>query len=332
MEILRRLIFWFENRQGYLKLNRYCSDNSSFYSVLMYHGVENNEQKQKLRLYDMSEKAIKKEINFYLSQGYKLHSCIDVDDNKNLPRSSLMLSFDDGYRNIAQTIRSLSRQYQVRPILAICPGVIEGENPYWYEEIQARLILSKHLNIHPACQNVDDSLVAYRQIMTYYFSDVSIKSKDLLSDIREATSDVDMDQISSHQAVHQTLTWDELCSLIDQNCCIIAAHTMHHESVTHMTRQEFEDDIDQSKRLIQKNLNVDCQHFVYPFGNYANDWETEVLSDSAMNFSYAVDNKINIDPKNNYRIKRITGKDLSKELGYYRYLWHQRHAQLITLK
>ena len=332
MNILNRLLFWFENRQGYLKLSRYRNENTKFYSVLMYHGVENDEHKLKFRPYDLSVNAIKKEIDFFIRQGYQLCSYVDVDDEKLTPRSSLMLTFDDGHRNIAQTVNYLSSYYQIRPIIAICPGVVDAQTPFWFEEIYARLLLTKNKNIHPACGSTEDPHAAYGQIMDSYHSNNTLKSADMLSMIRRATDDVDNEQVNAHAAVHKNLDWNELGSLVDQNSCTIAAHTMYHDSVTHMNEDEFEADVNESKRLIQKYLNVDCEHFVYPFGHYSNDWESEVLSKCAISFSYIVDNKINTDPENNYLITRITGKDFTKEPGYYRYLWHQRHANLITLE
>ena len=332
MNFLSRLLFWFEDHQGYLKLGRYRTKNTKFYSALMYHGVENDQHKRNFRPYDLSEQAVLKEIKFYLRQGYQLCSYVDVGDENLMPHSSLMLTFDDGHRNIAKTVRYLSRHYQIRPIIAICPGVIDAQSTFWFEEIYARLVLSKHKNIHPACSNNSDAHTSYRQIMDFYLADCTLKSKDLLSTIRTATDDVSDQQVRSHDAVHTNFNWDELCSLVDQNSCAIAVHTMYHDSVSHMSKDEFEADINECKRLIQKNLNVDVKHFVYPFGYNKNDWETQVLSNCALDFSYVVEDKINTDTDTNYLVTRISGRDFSSQTGYYRFLWHQRHSQLITLR
>ena len=332
MNILSRLIFWFENRQGYLKLSRYRKVNTKFYSVLVYHGVENDQRKRIYRPKDISEKAIKNEIDFYLRQGYQICSYVDVKDEKLIPRSNLMLTFDGGHRNIAQTVRHLSRHYQIRPVIAICPGVIESKQPFWFEEIYARLMLTQHNDVHPACTHTHDPQAAYRQVMDFYLGDPALKSEDILSIIRGNTDDVSDAQVQSHPAVHGNLDWAELGSLLKENSCTIATQTMYHESVSHMSTDEFEDDVNQCKQLIQKNLGVECAHFIYPFGVYSNDWESMVLSKCALSFSYVVNDKINTDPQDNYHVTRITGKDFTKEPGDYRFHWHQRHAQLITLK
>lgn len=331
MDITGRIRFWFENRLGRLKLSRYQNQNSRFYSVLMYHGAENDEHKLTCRPYDLTVNAINREIDFFISQGYQMCSYIDMDVEKSTPGAGLMITFDDGHRNISQIVRHLSRYRQVRPIIAICPGVVYEQTPLWFEEIYARLLLTKNNNIHPACGTTVDPNAAYRQIMDYYLSRYTLKAADLLSMIRHSTDDVDSKQVKAHAAVHKNLDWNELGSLVDENSCTIAAHTMYHESVAHMNADEFEADINQCKELIRENLNIECAHFVYPFGDYLNDWESEVLKKCAVDFSYVVDNKLNIDPENNYRITRISGRDLSKEPGYYRYLWHQRHANLLTL-
>ena len=332
MNLLRRLRFWFENRQGYMKLSRYRTENREFYSVLMYHGVENDKRKRGFRPYDLSERAIKSEIDFYQKQGYQLCSYVDVADEKHAPNANLMLTFDDGHHNIAQTVSDLARHYQIRPVIAICPGVVDSQSPFWFEEIYARVCLSKQKDIHPSVSPDDDPYTIYRQIMDFYLADPSLKSNQLLATIRQATDDVDSEQVLAHPAVHRNLGWNELCSLVDQNLCTIAIHTLYHDSVSHMDADEFEADIDECKRLIQRNLSVDSSHFVYPFGRDAHDWESDVLSKFGITYSYVVDEKINSQPQDNYKIKRITGRDFTKEPGYYRYLWHQRHAELITLK
>lgn len=294
----------------------------------MYHGVENDPVKLQYRPYDLSEAAINREIDFFIEQGYSLCSYVDVDAGNLLPSASLMLTFDDGHQNIAATVSALSSRYRIRPVIAICPGVVDAQTPFWFEEIYARLQLSARKHVHPAAGTDVDLRSAYRLIMESYLSDNTLESKVLLSTIRRATDDVDSKQVFSHAAVHKNLNWDELSALVQQDACTIAIHTMFHDSVTHMKASEFEADIHECKRLIRKHLDLECTHFVYPFGSFAGDWESEVLAKCGIRFSYVVGEKINTNPKTNCQVKRITGRDIAREPGYYRYLWHQRHARL----
>ena len=166
--------------------------------------------------------------------------------------------------------------------------------------------------------------------MDFYLADPAQKSGQLLESVRQATKDVDIEQVFSHPSVHRHLGWNDLRSLVNQDSCTIAIHTLYHDSITHMDAEEFESDINQCLRLIQRNLGIDSSHFIYPFGQYGNQWESEVLSKCGLNFSYIVDEKINTQLENNYRINRITGRDFTKEPGYYRYLWRQRHGVLAS--
>ena len=326
MSTIRRLLFWFENRLGQFKLSKFQSPKQRFYCVLMYHGVEDDADKLSYRPLDMTRQSIINEIDFHLSQGYQACSQIDNSNSKTTAGPGLLVTFDDGNRNIADTIVELSERYQIQPLIAICPGVVENQCAFWFEEIFARLLLTNKQIEHPGITDRYTPANAFKQLMDYYFADKTLGSKELLMQIRDASSDVDEQQITGHPAVHQNLSWDELRDLVRHNRCIIAAHTMYHDSILHMNASELSNDLEACRQLIKLNLGVDCNQFVYPFGDSASAQENQWLKQAGFDYSYIVDEKINFDLDSNYRLCRTTGRNIGQAPGYYKYLWQQRHS------
>ncbi len=286
----------------------------------MYHGVENDSDKAKFRPLDLSENSIMSEIEFYIRQGYQLRTHID----SSCP--GLVVTFDDGNRNIKDLVIKISNQFNVRPIIAICPGVIEQQQPFWFEEVYARLLLSQNYRKYPICSDCDTGETAMQRIMQKYFSEHAIQSDDLLAEIRMVTADVSVEQLTQHPAVHNNLNWDELAELVANDRCLIAVHTLFHDAVTHMNSTQFTNDLAQCSSLIKANLGVDCEHFIYPFGDKGEDWEADILSKFGYKYIYLMDERINSNKNAQGRISRITGRDMNKALGYYQYLWKQRHS------
>lgn len=314
-----------------MKLSRYGALGSDIFAVLMYHGVENNHQKRRYRPHDLNGASISKEIEFFHKQGYRLCRSSASRDEAGSLGAGLMITFDDGHLNIAQTVCELADRYRIRPVIAVCPGVIESQMPFWFEEIYARLALTRHNIPHPVSGMSDDPYAVYRLMMDRYLADPAQSSGQLLESVRQSTKDVDDEQVMAHPAVHRHLGWKELDELLKRDACVIAIHTLYHDCVTHMNEQEFEADIQQCQRLIERNLGIRSSRFVYPFGHYASDWESVVLAKCGITASFIVDEKINNKAQGNYRIRRITGSDLTRAPGYYRYLWHRRHNELAGL-
>ena len=65
------------------------------------------------------------------------------------------------------------------------------------------------------------------------------------------------------------MTWDEIRKLNQDPLCTIGAHTMNHYSVKKLTAEQCKFELDESKRIIEKEIGEPVQFFAYPYGDEA---------------------------------------------------------------
>ena len=63
------------------------------------------------------------------------------------------------------------------------------------------------------------------------------------------------------------LTWEELNELKKEPLATIGAHTMHHLSLAHQTEEEVMLEIAQGKAELEEKLQIEIEHFAYPYGS-----------------------------------------------------------------
>ena len=62
------------------------------------------------------------------------------------------------------------------------------------------------------------------------------------------------------------MKWDELKELVDYGNTI-GAHTKSHPVLSNLTFDDQRKEIIESKEIIEKKLNINVEHFAFPFGS-----------------------------------------------------------------
>jgi len=107
------------------------------------------------------------------------------------------------------------------------------------------------------------------------------------------------------------LSDNQVLELIDSGIIEIGSHTMTHDNLSTLSKKEKEKEIINSKLNIEKNFNIKCNSFCYPFGIY-DDEDINIVKKT--NYLNATTTKKGIDDIKNtnlFELKRITisGKD-----------------------
>jgi peptidoglycan/xylan/chitin deacetylase (PgdA/CDA1 family) len=64
------------------------------------------------------------------------------------------------------------------------------------------------------------------------------------------------------------LTWDEIAELVNDPIVTIGAHTLNHYNLRNLTEEQSFYEIMESKKILEKKLNIKVNHFSYPFGEF----------------------------------------------------------------
>lgn len=287
------------------------NDNRSIHCVLMYHGIDSNDWAP----LDVPEQAFFNEINFYQQQGYNIVAAASCDD---VPRPTLELTFDDGNKNIKASLLKLVRQ-KIPFTIAICPGVVDTNSIYWFEELLARIQV---LNQNDQTASIHE----LEKCKLQYFSGEIGRDK-LLDHYRSKTKQLSEQELKNSKAVHENLNWSELRQLVDSGYCNIACHTLFHDAITALTTEQLKDDLNQCNSMIEQELGIMCDQFICPFGDYTEQYQG-VLQECGYKRIYLSNDKVNFTDATKLNvIDRLKGVGLGNfSARYFEHLWLQNHS------
>ena len=295
-----------------------------YLAILMYHGIEERPEIRALRRQDIGSDSCIAEVRFFKRQGYRPVRPGEWQKTGG-EGAKLLVTFDDAHLNTFDLLQRLSLEESVPVLVAVCPEVVESGEPFWWEEVSARLALSRMWQKWGSTsgKGLDHSYDSF--LMAHYFTPRR-RSGEVLEQVRRLTRDVSPEQVTESAHVHSNMTWCHLAELAATGLCTFAAHSLAHEAATHMSLDEFERDASQCRETIEAKLGIECRDYVYPFGssNLFSEGTEAILRAVGYTRSYTTEHRINYVHEW-MGLGRFTGTGLDVSARYYEYLWRRRH-------
>ncbi len=175
------------------------------------------------------------------------------------------LTFDDGLRSNVTIAYPILKSMNLPATFFVCPALIEKHCWLWNQEMRARLQSMHSLERTELATMLKVSSAEVEGIVEWMKS-LSLQDRLHAEDvIRNAT-------FFFHPTLEQTrryeiMGWDDLTSL-DQKLITIGSHTMTHPILTSLPVDLLDYEIDESKRVLERKLGRQINHFCYPGGNY----------------------------------------------------------------
>ena len=178
---------------------------------------------------------------------------VAIKNTTELPNYSVMVTFDDGFRNNVTLAAPLLRQYGIPAIVFLTTGYIGTTNMLWTQEVTER---QHHLRIdvsHPR------SLSRLKQLP-------NAERLAYLDELR-ANSKLALDSPWQRE-LYSFMDWDEARQLrsfgID-----IGAHTVSHPILSSLLPEGVRQEISACKAKIEQEIGTPCFAIAYPNGGVA---------------------------------------------------------------
>ncbi len=300
---------------GFMSLCRNISSRDTV-SILRYHAITNPED----NFYAspsicLSESIFEHQIQ-YLSRHYNVIDLDQVSDSlrqgKKFPPRSVVLTFDDGYRDNFRAYRIL-KKYGVTGTFYVAAGCLGDGEPLWLFEV---IYLIEHtnktsLNINTGERewgfqwtNRTERWQAIRKITALIKSNELKTREAIRTRLRAEMSDVtDIDE----KAKMVMLSWDQAREM-HNNGMTIASHTMTHINLPNASLQDAKDEIVQCKQVLESQLGAEVRHFSYPNGgnySYYNPEIKKLVMDAGYITSTTSNNGIVRGDADLFELKRI---------------------------
>ena len=254
--------------------------------ILLYHGVTSSESEG---IENYSGKHISNDV-FAEQMNYISKNCNPISMNEylhfvenghDLPPCSVIISFDDGFKNNFSVAAPILEEFNIPAIFYVSSGIVNTDLMFWVDIIEDCLNKSKVNNFEIKLSKVEEfvfdnnrqKINAVEKIKQYCKSCNFIELKRVLNDLEQITR---VKAQVQHAANYQKISWDELRVLNSNPLFEIGGHSLYHNILSSLSTELLEKEIRSSIDLLEINLGKKIIHYSYPEGQ-SNHYNEEVI-------------------------------------------------------
>lgn len=279
--------------------------------ILWYHGIC-DESFCLLKGFDerhISKSLLKKHLEHLKRKGYAFVSMtelIDAIKNKKRVGKSVVLTFDDGFRNIVENCYPIMKEYGAKGCFYLVSDLIGTNQLLWTDYIET---VVRNLNKGNFQFTFKGEKIQYKLVdkKSYEVTMQDIKAKlRMISDKERHEhltqfNNLKLDDVPKEFSL---ATWEQIKAL-DHSVLEIGSHTRRHPNCANLTSdKELEDEIRDSKIDIEKNIGREIKHFCYPAGSY-NDRVIAKVKEYGYESAVTIMHGFNDENSDVYRLRRI---------------------------
>lgn len=276
--------------------------------ILLYHRVL--DKKIDPQLLSVSRKNFRDQVKF-LAENYtvlglsELQKCMD---NKNIPKNSVVITFDDGYADNLYNAKPILKEFNT-PATVFITG-IGAEKGFWWDELEKLLTgnfpVSLDLDINEKHYSWKIKEAENRGYDPEKYRDWNITLEDtptdrhriyrelctILRPLEHSLREKIIDELVSreHEDARDPLSVDEVRSLREGGLIEIGGHTQTHPVLSYLSQADQEKEIMENKKFLESLLDQPVTGFSYPFGSKSDYTAVSVKSVRKAGFTCACSN------------------------------------------
>ncbi len=245
-------------------------------TILLYHGVTDSKSYgiENWQGKHISSKKFKEQMQYLKSNcnPISVDRWLEYYNSKEpLPESSVIVSFDDGFRNNWEIAAPILIEFGLPAVFYITSGIVSTELMFWVDVLEDCLNLCEkpYINlkldkvIKFSIKNDNEKFQALLKIKNWC-KKVSSKKKDyVLEQVKEATG---IEPSTAHANNYAKITWKQLKEMHDNRLFTIGGHSLYHNILSSLGNKDLEHEIKYSLDLLKVNLGGSIQHYSYPEG------------------------------------------------------------------
>lgn len=264
------------------------NESKSDVIILLYHRI--TEIDNDLWSLCVSPQNFKDHLSI-LKAHYNVISLTELIEQCNLGKiseKSVVITFDDGYRDNILNAKPIMDQFRVPFTVFLTTGNIENDEEFWWDALEKAVFsdnsksgfLALDINDEHYEWNFDshgdrDNRSHLRNI--YYelwglLQPLDSESRNIiLKEILEWSG-----QNMKARSSHATFDTEDIHNLAKSNLVEVGAHTVSHPKLSALSRDEQLYEIKESKNYLENLLGRSVDYFSYPFGG-TNDFDSVAM-------------------------------------------------------
>jgi peptidoglycan/xylan/chitin deacetylase (PgdA/CDA1 family) len=297
--------------------------------ILAYHGIT----KRKFRIQPwtlLPQERFEQQIKF-IKEKYNIitlkQAVAGITNGNRLPENPAVVTFDDGYKNNFTLALPILQKFGVPATIFLTAGYIGSKEILPLDEVYLVITHSKkrspitllEIGLGPLFFDSEEALFeSYLRTVHILKGFRAEKQKKYITLLKET-----LDSNHERKDVVEEfllLSKEEVTTLLGTGLIDIGAHTVSHEILTNISLEEAENEIVESKDIIEKYFGGEINLFAYPNGTESdyNDEHVEYLKRNEFVCSVATVSKLNGVEDDRYRLGRMSiGPDYSSDLSQF---------------
>ncbi len=238
-----------------------------------------------------------------------------------LDRDSVVVSFDDGYRDNYTAAFPLLKELGIPAAVFLCTGPLETGDPLWWDRIGDVVRECRRVGVRSTVADPDvpaplaavfaRALVASDRRASAEIGRLVDLVKGLSTPERERTVAALERQAPLGDASSPMLTWDMVREMHAAGITF-CAHSVTHPDFSRLAPEEARGEIGASKRSIEDQLGVPMTAFAYPYGKqrFFNASTIDALRENGFHWAYTTENGVNDPHTSPYALRRDGMRDV----------------------
>lgn len=319
LRVVRKLVIQVSEKTGLLTLMLRLFKKRVV--ILSLHGVCDDDYKGPWRPTwpRMKTSDLKRTLDV-LKDYYQFNSLADgvamLRGERKLVASTMVLTFDDGYRNNLTMAYPIMEQYGAPLNIFIGTGFVGDRRPYFIDRLDYALqnVNESHaefkgralsFQIDLAEDALPGSYLGFRRsVRQAYDNDVELHEDyvTFMSEL-ERSSGTELGEVFEDDLWSGLLTKEELHEVAAKGT--VGSHTVNHVRLNSVSESRVVEELQQSKQQLESWLGAPCEHFCFPEGRFDDVSVAKVEQVGYLSACTDVvgGNKVGCDM---YRLKRIS--------------------------
>lgn len=231
----------------------------------------------------VSVEAFERQLAYFT----KNYNCLSVAEavsalkEASLPKRSLILTFDDGYRDNFSLALPLLKQYQVPATIFVSTAFIDNKLKPWWDELALVLEYADRISFKWQGRTYKFLLRSIKEKYRAFNNlDALFKTLDIQGRA-ELLRLIKGKEFSSISANLPMLSAEELFEFSREPLITIGAHTVNHAALRPLTKSAQYQELSESKRYLTELLGKTPAYMAYPYGEagQVKSAETEVAKE-----------------------------------------------------
>jgi peptidoglycan/xylan/chitin deacetylase (PgdA/CDA1 family) len=244
--------------------------------ILCFHRVVNPDGRQRLWANsgkEISEEKLRFIIKFFLEKGYEFISMDELHNRLSIRKKSkkfVVVTFDDGYADNYTHAFPLFKELGIPFTIYVATGMPDGDMVLWPYFLEEHLLKTELVKFNFINEDYEFQTSHHQERETVYNA-----IRNIILQNEAAAIPFFMDnvfQVNESESMNFTkgisLSWSQISELSKNKLVTIGAHGKKHFALSKLSDAYAREEIMGSKKRLEEKLQIDINHFAYPYGTY----------------------------------------------------------------